>query len=180
MTGDVSFCDDDASCRPVVTGLKFPNGVTKGPSGRIYVPSSFLGVVSVFERQKDDGLTKVDEIETDFPLDNLSVDSEGNLWAAGLTDVLTFFKVLEDPYGLTTPATALRFRQKEDGGFEVEKAVEDGLGEVLPGATTVVHDAKTGRVFMSGKLPPASAIKTGRPQCLSNMSRCIRALYCRL
>ena len=34
--------------------------------------------------------------------------------------------------------------------YEVEKVIEDGAGEVLPASTTVVHDKKTGRLFLSG------------------------------
>lgn len=37
---------------------------------------------------------------------------------------------------------------------EVKKVLEDWEGEVLPGATAVVHDAKTGRVFLSGVVSP--------------------------
>jgi arylesterase / paraoxonase len=132
----------------LATGLRFPNGLTKGPHERLYVPSSFLGVVSVFEPQGDK-LVQVDEIDAGIPLDNLSVDPEGSIWAAGITDVISFFKAHDNPYVSNTSATVLRFREKVDGGFEVEKVLEDGLSEVLPGTTTVVHDVKTARLFLS-------------------------------
>ena len=40
---------------------------------------------------------------------------------------------------------------KGEEGWKVEKVLEDGKGEILPVATTVVHDVKTGRLFLSSK-----------------------------
>jgi len=40
---------------------------------------------------------------------------------------------------------------KGEEGWKAEKVLEDGLGEILPVATTVIHDAKTGRLFLSSK-----------------------------
>lgn len=51
------------------------------------------------------------------------------------------------------PAAALRIKKQEDGNYMVEKIIEDGAGDVLSGVTTVVHDAKTGRLFFSSKYP---------------------------
>jgi arylesterase/paraoxonase len=41
--------------------------------------------------------------------------------------------------------------RKTLNGYEVIKILEDGKGEILPAATTVVHDAVTGRLFLSGE-----------------------------
>ncbi len=40
---------------------------------------------------------------------------------------------------------------------EWEKVLEDRDGEVLPGTTTAIHDAKTGRLFLSSKVDAVSA-----------------------
>jgi hypothetical protein len=41
--------------------------------------------------------------------------------------------------------------------YLVEKVLEDD-GSVLPGSTTAVHDAETGRIFLSGIMSPYIAI----------------------
>jgi arylesterase/paraoxonase len=55
------------------------------------------------------------------------------------------------------PATVWRVRRlnREVTGkysYSLLKVIEDRDGEVLPGTTTVIHDALTGRLFMSGRI----------------------------
>lgn len=149
-TGDVSYCDE-TYCRPVASGLKYPNGLARGTDGLIYVPSSLLGVIDVYEPKPNGDLVKVHSIDAGYAVDNLAVDREGHIYAAAITDPIKFFSAARDPYNKHTPAGGLKIVRKADGQYEVSKAIEDGLGEVLPGATTVVHDAKNGRLFLSGK-----------------------------
>lgn len=157
-TGDVTFCDK-ASCRPVAGGLQFPNGLVHGHDGLVYVPNSMIGTISIFRRSDDNGLDKVDEIPVGYSIDNLSVDGDGQVYVAALPRGIDIFKAYEDPYNARPAAAALRLR-KSKGGFNVEKVIEDGLGEKLPAATTVIHDAKTGRLFMSSEFPVTIFWKT--------------------
>ncbi|KAK6079508.1 hypothetical protein SCUP234_05677 [Seiridium cupressi] len=156
-TGDVSFCEG-SNCRQVARGFKMPNGLAKGLDGLIYVPSSMLGTIDVFQPQPNGDLVKVDSIDTGYSLDNLSVDQDGNIFAAAIPDGIKFLAANLDPYKKNAPATALKVTKKSEGGFEVTKVLEDGLTEVLPGTTSVVHDAKTGRVFFSGVFSPYIAV----------------------
>lgn len=135
----------------MVSGQKFPNGLVGDSNGLIYVPSSMLGGIDVYQPQPNGDLTKIDYINLYYGIDNLSVDSNGDIFAAVFPDPLRFFKSATDPYNPDIrPASAGLRISKTSSGYEVSKAIEDGLGEVLPGSTTIVHDAKTGRLFMSG------------------------------
>lgn len=147
--------DPNAPCATVAEGLKYPNGLghdAHAGGNRVYVPSSTRGTVTVYERSAADGsLRKVDEVRTGYAIDNVSVDAEGDLFVALFprgTDVLRAF---DDPWGVRAASAAMRITRddKDDGGYRMEKILEDGRGEVLPASTTVVHDAKTGRLFFS-------------------------------
>jgi arylesterase / paraoxonase len=150
--GDVTYCNE-GGCRQVESGIGFPNGLSFGPDGLLYVPSSFSGNVRVYKTLSDGGIEHVEEIPLPYPLDNLSLDSEGTLWVPGLPDIRKTLSAFEDPLGKTPPATAFRIR-KVGELYEVEKVLEDAQAEVLPASTAVVHDGKTGRIFLSGVFAP--------------------------
>ena len=93
------------------------------------------------------------------PSDNLSADSAGNVWAA------TFPKIQQVPDKFNTPSerswssTVLRIKRAPSGPvekkklhFEITKVLEDRDAEAIDGATSVVHDVLSGRLFLSGRL----------------------------
>ncbi|KAK4545609.1 hypothetical protein LTR36_002561 [Oleoguttula mirabilis] len=155
-TGDVSYCTSAKGCHTVATGLKFPNGLIRDPrDGYVYVPSSADGSITVFRPLPDYSLEKVDVIETGYPIDNLSQDSIGDIWAAAIPKAWPMLKAYNNPLGPTPPSTILRVRRRADGsGWDWEKVLEDAEGEVLPATTTAIHDAQTGRIFLSGVFSP--------------------------
>lgn len=150
-TGDTTLCTSE-TCRPVAPGLTFPNGLARGPNGLVYVPDSFLGIISVFAPTKTNSLKKIDEIKIGYSIDNISIDKNGDLYVAAFPVGLGIFKAYEDPWGARPASAAFRVRMGEDG-YVVDKIIEDGEGEILPASTTVVHDGKTGRLFFSSKFP---------------------------
>lgn len=144
----MTFCHADAGCNTVVEGLKFPNGLVRSEDGLIYVPSSMTGIIDVYRAPADNKLEKIDEIKTDYALDNISIDENGDLYVAAFPVGIGVLKAYNDPYGSHPAAAALRIT-KAKTGYNIEKIIEDDSGEMLPAATTVVHDAKTGRLFLS-------------------------------
>jgi hypothetical protein len=95
----------------------------------------------------------LDTIDLQTPLDNMYVDSEGSLFVPGLPKVLHVFKALGTGEKVSIPSTIFRIRNlggSKKRQFEVRKVLEDGDGRVLPGATAVVHDVKTRRLFLGG------------------------------
>lgn len=92
----------------------------------------------------------MDEIKLGYGLDNASIDENGDIWIAAFPVGSEIYKAYKDPYNARAPASVLRV-SKVEGEWKVEKMLEDKEGEVLPVATTAVHDAKTGRLFLSSK-----------------------------
>lgn len=141
------------------TKLKFPNGMTRGFDGLYYVPSSTDGQVRVYALDANNMLQQIDTIHTGMPLDNISPDAKGDLYVPGFPSMLELGKSLADPRNVEAPATIFRIRKTVDVGpdgvrsvdYRVEKVLEDKEGKIITGATTVRHDAKTGRLFIGGE-----------------------------
>jgi arylesterase/paraoxonase len=93
-----------------------------------------------------------------MPIDNLSVDANGDLFAAAFPNALKLITEIKNVAGVPVPATVWQIRKgKEEenssgaGNYLVWKVLEDRETKVLPsGTTTAVHDAKTGRIFLGG------------------------------
>ncbi|KXJ88873.1 hypothetical protein Micbo1qcDRAFT_207011 [Microdochium bolleyi] len=166
--GDVSYCTttttSQTNCHTVATGHKFPNGLAyNSHDGLLYVPSSLLGRVYVYKpeppnRAKGD-LELIATLDAGMSLDNIIVDKTGDMYIAAFPRATELLAAYTDPYGSFPATAAIRIRKNEkvEGGYEVAKVIEDGKGgkaEVLPGATSVLHDVKTGRLFFSSVISP--------------------------
>lgn len=101
-------------------------------------------------------MQRVHYIDLDYPIDNLSEDANGDIWAATLPKGMEAMASFNDPLSLkAAPSTVWRVRRlhrdvPDKYRYELSKIIEDGAGEMLPGLTTVIHDARTGTLFMSG------------------------------
>lgn len=89
-------------------------------------------------------------------LDNLSVDSKGVIWAAGLPKLLiTRAHFLYPTQTTSAPSSVfkitLNIGESSFYGekYSVQKVLED-VGTKISGVTAVVHDATRGRLFMHG------------------------------
>ncbi|KAK5938706.1 hypothetical protein PMZ80_008898 [Knufia obscura] len=174
--GDVTYCDTsttgETDCHKLAGGISFPNGLLYHPQHNLlYVPSSANGNIRVYRPSFTAGssiptLTKIHEIHIPYPIDNLSLDPHtGDIYVPCLPKALEMMAGFEDPYNAFPPSTVLRVRRTGDLDgqgqmkYEVEKVLENvgGKDTPLPGATTVVRDGKTGRLFLSVGLgdPPA-------------------------
>jgi arylesterase / paraoxonase len=159
--GSISYCGPDSQCHLAATGrFYFPNGITKGVDGLYYVAHSAKGKITVHSLQADHTLVKVDEIKLGIPVDNISVDAEGSIFAAAFPDPMKLILALDAPFATAVPSTVLRIRKVRNVntqgvvGYEITKVLEDKHGKFLPSTTTAVHDAKTGRLFLGGVTSP--------------------------
>ncbi|KAI1059778.1 hypothetical protein LB506_008918 [Fusarium annulatum] len=152
---DVTFCDTQ-SCRPVAPNLQFPNGLVI-KDNILYLPDSIIGRLYIYRILPDKDLEMIDEVNLGYGVDNASIDENGDIWIAAFPIGVEIFKAYDDPYNARPPSAVLRVREIE-GEYVVEKMLEDAEGEVLPAATTVVHDAKTGRLFLSSVISPFIAV----------------------
>ncbi|KAF1968561.1 calcium-dependent phosphotriesterase [Bimuria novae-zelandiae CBS 107.79] len=162
--GGVSHCDASGKCTTVTPprAFKMPNGLARGLDGLIYVPSSVTGTITVYSINRPDPnaslasepkLTILDTIHVGMGLDNIALDLDGDLWAAGFADGIKLMKWMEDPVGERVPSTVWRVRKKHGdvSGYQVDKVIEDSKARILNAVTTIRHDTKTGRLFMGGE-----------------------------
>ncbi|KAM0281446.1 hypothetical protein ACHAQH_003569 [Verticillium albo-atrum] len=156
-TGDVTVCTAATGCEKVADNLRFPNGLAHDRNGLLYVPSAATGVIHVFKILKNNSIEQVDEIRTGYSIDNVSVDQNGDVFVAAFPIGLGVLKAFNDPRNSFPPAAVLRLRKGENG-YDIEKVLEDAHSEVLPAATTALHDAKTGRLFLSSVVSPFIAV----------------------
>jgi hypothetical protein len=152
--GTVSYCSKDGKCKRVDIGYRFPNGLALGKDGLLYVPSTISGNLQVYSIEPNNDIKKIHTIKIPVALDNVSPDANGDLWIATLPDLAKSLPGFDDPLNAKAPAGVIRVHKKGDGEYEVEKVLEDDIGEVLPMTTTVVHDVKTGRLFLSSVISP--------------------------
>ncbi|KAF7959511.1 hypothetical protein EAE96_001127 [Botrytis aclada] len=154
--GNIAVCGSDNQCHSGPSN-RFPNGIVQGQDGLYYVASSIKGKVFVYALEANNTFTQIDEIDLQMPLDNLSVDANGDILAAAFPDVVKLVKSMDDST-INIPATAFRIRKfdTEDGGWRyvVTKVIEDIEASVLSAATSVVHDPKTGRLFFGSITAP--------------------------
>jgi hypothetical protein len=140
----------------VVTRHKFPNGIllSRNDPSLLYVASSLGGGVYVYRVLPSHELEQVAHVAPGWSVDNLSEDANGDIFAAVFPKPLEALSHFDDPELKTyATATVLRIRKdkKGKGGYIWDKILEDRDRAVLGGVTTVIHDAKTGRLFLSGE-----------------------------
>ncbi|KAJ4483329.1 hypothetical protein J3R30DRAFT_1765689 [Lentinula aciculospora] len=150
----IGYCHSDHGCKIAVDNFYTANGIVKAPNGTVYVASTTGLEVKMFEMQDDDSLISLEGVHCDTPIDNLSIDKEGTLFAAGMPKPLDFLEHHKNS-SYPSPVCAWTFSKNTDQGafygekYKVQKVYEDD-GAIASGATTVVHDAERGRLFMHG------------------------------
>ncbi|KAJ3909160.1 hypothetical protein F5879DRAFT_1007262 [Lentinula edodes] len=167
----VGYCHSDHGCKIAVDNLYTANGIAKATNGTVYVASTSGLELKMFEKQDDDSLVFLEGVHCDTPIDNLSIDNEGTVFAAGeypkVPSVVQNVKLFSGmPKSLDlwehtknsshpSPVCAWTFSKNTGQGsfygekYKVQKIYEDD-GSIASGATTVVHDAERGRLFMHG------------------------------
>jgi SMP-30/Gluconolactonase/LRE-like region len=166
--GSLAFCSS-SSCH-LATGntIKHPNGLTRSHhDGLYYVPSSTDGYIRAYRLDPPSAsprkLRLVQEIFVGMPMDNLAVDANGAIWAAAFPKVFELLAGFDTPRESKPPSAVFRIERRklqqkegeeEQFDYHVEKVLEDRDGDLIAGTTTVVHDAKTGRLFMGGVFSP--------------------------
>lgn len=97
-----------------------------------------------------------------MPLDNLSIDDNGDVFVAGFPKIWELVYASGRPRERDVGSSVWRIRRrgmKEEGEegkmeWEVEKVLEDREGKFVSGATVAVHNVRTGRLFMGGIMAP--------------------------
>ncbi|KAH7121299.1 hypothetical protein B0J11DRAFT_590347 [Dendryphion nanum] len=154
--GGITHCNS-ISCRfSTASNLKFTNGIIRGADDLIYAPFAAEAFIGVYRLDSMGLLSEIDRIDIGMPVDNLSVDANGDIWAAGLTKLLEIMAAVADPLNEVATSTVWRIRARRgaSGGYEVTKALEDGEKKILSMVSTAVHDVRTGRLFLGSVAMP--------------------------
>jgi len=141
-----------------------PNGLLRGLDGLIYVPSTLNSEVRVFSLNEHHTLDQVDSFKIPYPIDNLSVDKNGDIFAATFPMVYKWEESSKDPFNTEVPSSIFKISGAGKGRaagskkaakkeYVVEKVMED-TGSILPGSTITIHDVETGRYFLGGAVSP--------------------------
>ncbi|TFK44268.1 serum paraoxonase/arylesterase [Crucibulum laeve] len=159
----IGYCHLDHGCKFAIRGMHGNNGIVQAPNGTLYVGNALHGGLTILEPQADNSLVLADFIKTDRGMDNLSIDSNGQIWAAAFPNALLLvFKHFSDP-SIPAPSSALRFSINTGKDafygekYKVEKVFEDD-GSVASGITSVAYDAERKRLFMHGLTAPSLVI----------------------
>lgn len=153
-TGNVAFCPIDSPdpCEIVSTGHSYPNGLIHSRlDDRIYLPSSAAGGVKVLTTYTNNSVELLHEIDVPYAIDNLSEDRNGDIWVAVITKGIDFIRSAKSPFTIFPPSSVFKIQRTGSETYTVTKVLEDRDGEALPGTTTVIHDATTGKLFLGGK-----------------------------
>ncbi|KAG9241388.1 hypothetical protein BJ878DRAFT_520957 [Calycina marina] len=161
--GSVGYCDRSRCQIAKQFGRDFalPNGLVY-TNNLAYVPSTLTGEIRVLKlnAQQPPTLEDVETIKVPFGMDNLSVDKDGNIFAAAFPKLHQLVRHFDDPTNNKASTTVFKVTPNSIGNgdsYEVVTVMEDN-GDILPAATVAIHDAKTGRVFLGGVGSPYIAI----------------------
>ncbi|KDR75055.1 hypothetical protein GALMADRAFT_523479 [Galerina marginata CBS 339.88] len=150
----VVYCHIAEGCKYALPNTHASNGIASAPNGTVYVANSIYGGVIVLERQTDNTLVLTESIATDCAIDNLSVDADGQLWAAALPKALMALNHIAHPE-LSSPSAAYRISINTGVNafygekYKVETVFADD-GSLMTGLTTTAYDSKRKRLFMHG------------------------------
>ena len=180
-TSNVAYCHETKGCKIAADGLHAANGITADlrraktdhadddnfsrpqVNGTFYVANALRGGVTVLELVDPEGdggeLVKVESIPTEYPIDNLSLDQGGHLWAAGLPQLWDMvFKMFADG---ESRAASSAFRISKNTGtgaffgerYTVSKMFQNN-GTLASGSTSVVYDKEREIMYLSGVAAP--------------------------
>ncbi|CZR64077.1 related to serum paraoxonase/arylesterase [Phialocephala subalpina] len=158
--GSVAYCNlSSPNCTyALTTGFQFANGITR-INNTILVAHSAKGHLTAHTfHHSNKTLAAGTKIPLKMPMDNLSLDSKDDIYIAAFPKVLSLIQAMdgaEPPAGswVEIPSTVFRVRRQGEE-WKVEKVLEDIEGVKLPGSTVVVHDVKTGALWMGGVASP--------------------------
>ncbi|KAF7296600.1 Serum paraoxonase/arylesterase 2 [Mycena chlorophos] len=168
-SGSVGFCsivDASWECKIVAPNLHGANGIA-ATNDTFFVANCVFGGIYVLERQSDNALLQTHTIPTEHALDNLSIDEDGVVYAAGIPAGLTLLAHIADPKNKRSPSSAFAVSKNVGPGsfygekFVVEKVFEDD-GALASGTTSVVHDVKRGKLYMNGIAAPHLTVCSDR------------------
>ena len=134
--GNISFYDG-SEIRVVNDGMAMANGIKISADGsELYAVDMQKMELYLFNRHVNNSLTLSDTMKFDIPLDNLSLDSDGNIWVAGQGPFFDLIQNLRDA-SHPSPSQVAKVIAKDGRLVSYEKVYADS-GEQFPSATVAL------------------------------------------
>jgi len=117
-------------------------------------------MIGVYERQADNTLVHIHQINLERAVDNLTADVEGSVYAATFVRVHTFLQKTTKDHSYPCPSSVHKISLNTGNSsffgevYKVEKIFEDD-GSLATGITTAFADVPRKRLYMHGLLAPA-------------------------
>ena len=143
---------DGKEFRVVASGLAFANGINiKNDGSLLYIAETIGKQLSIFSRDKNtNDLDLIESIDFNSGVDNIEIDSGGNLWIGSHPKMYTFSRHINDSTVLS-PSQVYKVSLDHSNNYTI-KEVYLNLGEELSGSTVAaVYDSTIliGSVFES-------------------------------
>lgn len=146
----VTYYDGNIA-RIVATGFNYANGINRNAdASEIYVTETTGRKLQTFRRDATTGaLAHIHELFIPMGLDNIDVDSDGNLWIGAHPRLLDFLGHAQDPKKLSPSAVVKVTPAGDTTGFET---IYVNAGKELSGSSVAVHDK--GRLVIGAVFDP--------------------------
>jgi len=138
---DALFYDGN-DFRVVASGLGFANGININDDGSLLYIAETLGKrLSIFSRDiNTNSLDFIEAIDFNSGIDNIEIDSDGNLWIGSHPKVITFSRHMKDST-ILSPSQVYKLSFEKENNHKIEE-VYLNLGEELSGSTVAaVYDS---------------------------------------
>ncbi|MBQ4821484.1 SMP-30/gluconolactonase/LRE family protein [Aquimarina sp. MMG016] len=118
---------DGKNYTEVASGIAYANGINFDPKRNlIYVASPRGFLIKVYSRNEDGSLDFIEDIPCGTGVDNIEIDSDGNLWTAGHPNLLRF-KAYAKGKKDTAPSEVIKISYRGKNDYSVDQIyVEDG------------------------------------------------------
>ena len=142
---------DGTAATIVATGFNYANGINRNAdASEIYVAETTGRKLQTFRRNATTGaLAHIHELFIPMGLDNIDVDSEGNLWIGAHPRLLDFAAHAQDPKNLSPSAVVKVTPAGDATDFQT---VYVDTGEEISGGSVAVHDK--GRLIIGAVFEP--------------------------
>ena len=118
---------DGSNYREVASGIAYANGINFDPKRNlVYVASPRDFMVKVYAKNEDGSLRFIEDIACGTGVDNIELDTEGNLWIGAHPNLIGFSQYAKGKKTIA-PSEIIKINYRGKNDYSVEKIyVEDG------------------------------------------------------
>jgi len=115
------FYFDGAGFKKAAGPFHYANGINISPDSKhLYVAETTGAAINTYEIEADGSLVPKATIDVDTGVDNIDVDTEGNLWIGAHPKLLDFVKHVPDSTNLS-PSQVIKLTPDKDHNFTIEQ-----------------------------------------------------------